>query len=402
MFSIAAPSIVFTLFALLLALVILAVRYLLVPSVAVPVTVNDNETIQTKYAQTLLEGLSNNDIHLPSACAGAGTCGLCRVQLTNNPPPPNPIEQALLSYGDISDGVRLACQVNLRSAALVNIPEDILSTRSWTATVLSSRSLSPLIKEIRLAPEGEYFNFTPGYFMQVTAPPGEVMMRDIDVGEEHRAAWDSLEIDSIGVQSDSKQTRAYSLANRPTDQDCVTLMVRLALPPEGSSQTVPPGYVSSWLFTCAVGDQVELSGPHQGFHIQDETREMVFVGGGVGMAPLRSMIYQQIQRQHKLPMTFFYGARTQADLLYCEEFNEISDANNGFSWTPALSEPDVDWHGHTGFVHQVLMDEFLSTHQSLGSCDFYLCGPPLMIKATVNALVIAGVTTNHIFKDEFG
>ena len=256
--------------------------------------------------------------------------------------------------------------------------------------------------EIQLQPEGDSFDFIPGYFMQVTAPPGDVMLRDIDPGDTHRAVWDTLAIENIGVHSDSAQTRAYSLANRPNDTHSVTLMIRLALPPQESLQTIPPGYVSSWLFTRSVGDIVELSGPHQGFHIQDETREMVFVGGGVGMAPLRSMIHQQIMRQHSLPMTFFYGARTETDLLYSKEFDELSDANNGFNWTPALSEPDSDWHGHTGFVHQVFIDEFLSSHTSIQNCDFYLCGPPLMIKATVDALVDAGVQANHIFKDEFG
>ena len=402
MFDIATSTIGFTLFALLLAVVILCVRYLMIPTISVPVVINNDQTIQTQYAQTLLDGLSGNNVHLPSACAGAGTCGLCRVQMINEDSSVNPIEQALLTHNDINNGYRLACQVILRKPTAVELPEQVLNTRSWHAKVLSSRPLSPLIREIQLQPEGELFDFIPGYFMQVTAPAGEVMLRDIDPGSMHRAAWEDLGVQNIGVHSDTAQTRAYSLANRPNDNHSVTLMIRLALPAQQSLQTIPPGYVSSWLFTRSVGDTVELSGPHQGFHIQDENRELVFVGGGVGMAPLRSMIHQQIQRQHPLPMTFFYGARTEADLLYSTEFNDLSNANNGFKWTPALSEPDTHWHGQTGFVHKVFEDQFLLRHEALQNCDFYLCGPPLMIQATVLVLTNAGVGSNHIFKDEFG
>lgn len=402
MFEFLTATVGFTVFALLLAVVILCVRYFLVPSVSVPIVINNNQTIESQYAQTLLDALSGNSVHLPSACAGAGTCGLCRIKLESEVSTANSIEQALLTQKEMDDGYRLACQVILRNPTEVELPEDVLNTRSWQAKVLSNRALSPLIREIQLEAETDIFEFTPGYFMQVTAPAGQVMLRDIDPGVEHKAAWDTLGLQEIGVQSDTAQTRAYSLANRPNDNHSVTLMIRLALPDQQSVQTIPPGYVSSWLFTRCAGDTVELSGPHQGFHIEDESRELVFVGGGVGMAPLRSMIHQQIDRLHPLPMTFFYGARTESDLLYSEEFNGLSDANNGFTWTPALSEPDSQWHGESGFVHTVFENLFLSEHKNLHNCDFYLCGPPLMIQATVAVLVSAGVEKKQIFKDEFG
>jgi len=384
-----------------LALSILLARKFLVPDTPIGITINGKHQYTAHFGQKLLQALSDNDVHIPSACAGAGTCGLCHVHIDSGSSPPTPIEKALLKPNDILNGERLACQVNLREALAIDLPSETLATRSWESTVLSSRCLSPLIREIRLQPDKDIFVFEPGDFMQVTVPPSTVHLSDVDPGDAYRSAWQAMKISNIGVRCSESVTRAYSLANRPEDTDEVTLMVRLALSPAGMSQSIPPGIVSSWLFTRKPGDKVVLSGPHQGFHIADEDRELVFVGGGVGMAPLRSMIHRQIQRKHVLPMTFFYGARSQADLLYREEFDALSDANNGFTWIDALSEPDPDWQGESGFIHEVLQANFLNQHEHPGDCDFYLCGPPLMIKAVVAVLHQAGVQDTHIFKDEF-
>lgn len=394
-------TLLFVCLAAVLAISILLARKILVPDTAINITVNGKNRYTARFGQKLLQALSDNDIHIPSACAGAGTCGLCHVHIESGVSLPTPIEKTVLTSNDIVNGERLACQVHLRNALAIEIPSETLNTRSWQSTVLSNRSLSPLIREIRLQPDSDEFVFDPGDFMQITVPPSTVHLCDVDPGDAHRAAWQDMKIDHIGVQWDDYVTRAYSLANRPADTDVVTLMIRLALPPTNESQSIPPGMVSSWLCTRKPGDRLELSGPHQGFHIADEDRELVFVGGGVGMAPLRSMIHRQIERKHVLPMTFFYGARSQADLLYREEFDALSDANNGFTWIDALSEPDPGWQGECGLIHEVLQANFLNKHERPDGCDYYLCGPPLMIRAVVSVLHHAGVQDSHIYKDEF-
>lgn len=400
--TIVSASIGFLLFAVVLTVVIVVAGRLLVPDTPIQVRVNQEQQITGHFGQTLLRVLSDNDIHIPSACAGAGICGLCRVHVDVGASPANPIEKALLSARDLIDGERLACQVSLRKSLSIEVPEHMLNTHAWHATVLSTRALSPLIREVRLTPNIEPFAFEPGDFMQVTAPEGTVRLAAADPGDAYREQWRSLGISQLGVHSNTAQTRAYSLANRPTDTDAVTLMIRLALPPSDALASIPTGFVSSWLFTRQSGDTLELSGPHRGFHIVDESRELVFVGGGVGMAPLRSMIHRQISRQHEKPLTFFYGARTTADLLYRVEFDELSDANNGFTWTAALSEPDDNWQGERGFIHEVFVAQFLEQHEAPQSCDYYLCGPPLMVGAVISVLQAAGVHDTHIYKDEFG
>jgi len=391
----------FLVFSLLLALLILLAKHLLVPDTLVPVTLNGKQQLTGSFGQSLLSVLADNDIHVPSACAGAGTCGLCRVHIDAGIPLANPIEKALLSAQQVRCGERLACQVHLRKALEIDIADEVLQTHAWQATVISNRCLSTLIRELVLQPDDENFSFEPGDFVQITAPAGTVLLAAIDPGDTYRADWTELDIESQGVRSDEPQTRAYSLANRPEDLHVVTLMIRLALPPVDITPAVPPGFVSSWLFSRVAGDTVSISGPHRGFNIVDDTRELVFVGGGVGMAPLRSMIHRQIGRDHREPMTFFYGARTQADLLYRDEFDALSDARNGFNWVAALSEPDPDWGGERGFIHTILRSEFLEQHDTVQSCDYYLCGPPLMIKAVVAELRSAGVQDTHIYKDEF-
>ncbi|NND92750.1 MAG: NADH:ubiquinone reductase (Na(+)-transporting) subunit F [Granulosicoccus sp.] len=389
----------FVAFATLLALFILLARRWLVPDRPIAIRLNSDRQITGHFGQKLLQALNECDIHLPSACAGAGTCGLCHVHLTHTAPPPTPIDKALLNPDQIRSGERLACQLSLRTDIEITLADEVLSTSSWQARVVCNRSLSPLIHEIELAADTQPFQFESGDFMQLTAPAGTTLLKDVDPGDTHRAAWQSLNISQLGVRSEHPQTRAYSLANRPEDTQSVILMIRLALPP---APGVAPGVVSSYLCTRRPGDRVELSGPHRGFRIVDESRELVFVGGGVGMAPLRSMIHRQTARQHALPMNFYYGARTQADLLYREEFDSLSAAENGFSWTPALSEPDPSWSGEQGFIHTVLRKQFLDAHPVPASCDYYLCGPPLMIRAVVDELHAAGVQDTHIYKDEFG
>lgn len=402
MLTVLSSTVIFVVFTMLLAFSILLSRRVLVPDTSIEITINAGQSIDAHYGDKLLRALADNAIHIPSACAGAGTCGLCRVHIVNGITPATPIEKALLSRSDIVSGTRLACQQNLRKSMAIDIPDEFLAIRSWHAEVISNRALSPLIREIRLKPEDIPFEFTPGDFMQIVAPPGTVHLADINPGEIHLTAWQSMNVSHLGVQWTHPVTRAYSLANRPVDTDTVTLMIRLALPPAESHGSVPPGIVSSWLATRRAGDRVEISGPHRGFHIVNEERELVFVGGGVGMAPLRAMIHQQIARQHALPMTFFYGARSQLDLLYRQEFDALSDANNGFTWIDALSEPEADWEGERGFIHTVFHKRFLAAHPAAESCDYYLCGPPLMITAVVDELHSAGILDNHIQKDEFG
>lgn len=388
-----------------LTLALLASRSRLVPPGAITVTVNDTTQIEAARGDRLLGVLQDGGIGIPAACGGAGTCGLCRVTVRGEGAgQPQATEKGILSAAERKAHVRLACQTALRGPCQVSVPQEFLDASGFTCRVLSNRQLAPLIRELVLElPEGQGFDFRAGGFMQLTAPPYRLDFRQIEVDPPFRDAWRIAGWAAMSVRSDVAVTRAYSIASRPQDRRRAVFNIRLAVPPAGRETEIPPGVVSSWLFSLKPGDLVETSGPFGDFHVQPTDREMVFIGGGVGMAPLRAMIHEQIGRGTTRRMRYFYGARSASDLFYTEEFDAIAAAHPNFTWTPALSDPAPGdrWTGARGFIHDQVR-EALQDHPAPEDCEYYLCGPPVMISAVLATLARLGVEPHSIFNDDFG
>lgn len=398
-------TLLLTLIVLALTFAVQSARQLLSPMNPVTVTVNGTERIDTTTGEKLLGALNDNGVLVPSACAGAGTCGLCRVKVTSGGTGALPTETARLSRAELREGMRLACQVVLREDMGVEVPDALLVAESFETTVRSTRHLTPLIREIVLdLPEGMRPEIVAGSFAQVTAPPFSIRYAGLDVPEAHAAGWDQLR--GLSVTSAEPVTRAYSVSDRPEDIAAgrLVLNIRLALPPP-SVHGAPPGVVSSWLFSLQAGDRVATAGPFGTFRVQASAAEMVFIGGGVGMAPLRAMIFEQLEEvKTDRKISFWYGARSRAELFYQGEFDTLASKHPNFDWTVVLSDPAPadDWRGPTGFVHQVVFDRYLRDHPTPDACEFYLCGPPLMIRAVLAMLDDLGVPPANIFNDDFG
>lgn len=387
-----------------LAMGLLGLRRKLVPDTALDVTVNETRHIAARRGDKLLGVLHGSGVMIPAACGGSGTCGLCRVEVTGAGEP-QATEMGILSPAERRAHVRLACQTNLRSDCAVRVSDDILSAGGgFACKVASARMLAPLIREIVVdLPPDRSSDFEAGDFMQITAPPYRLDFSTLDLPPEFREAWDIAGWHAMRAGSETDVTRAYSLASRPEDTGRAVFNIRLAVPPAGRESQVPPGVVSSWLFSLKAGDDITLSGPFGDFHVKPTAREMVFIGGGVGMAPLRAMIHQELARGTERRIRYFYGARSAADLFYSEELAELAARHANFSWTPALSEPAPGdrWSGATGFIHQILKAE-MSSHPAPEECEYYLCGPPLMISAVLATLKQLGVEPQSIFYDDFG
>jgi NADH:ubiquinone oxidoreductase, Na(+)-translocating, F subunit len=398
-------ALLITLLIVVLTLVLLATRQRLIPAETIRVTVNETETIEAQRGDRLLAVLHGASIGIPAACGGSGTCGLCRCTVTGEGAgQAQATEKGILSAAERKAGVRLACQTALRGPCAVTVPAEFLGATGFTCTVVSNRQMAPLIRELVLElPPGQPFDFRAGGFLQLTAPPYALDFKDVPVDEPFREAWRLADWPAMRSVSDQRVTRAYSIANRPEDQGRAVFNIRLAAPPAGQEHDLPPGIVSSWLFARLPGDKVEASGPFGEFHVQPTDREKIFIGGGVGMAPLRSMIHEQVGKGSQRPMRYFYGARSAADLFYVEEFEGIAAANPNFRWTPALSDPAPGdrWQGETGFIHDVVRAH-LSRHPAPEECEYYLCGPPVMINAVLHTLAKLGVEPQSIFNDDFG
>ncbi|WP_400087504.1 NADH:ubiquinone reductase (Na(+)-transporting) subunit F [Yoonia sp. R78084] len=386
--------------------VLLLLKARLVPDQGLDVAVNSDLHLTARRGDRLLGVLHNAGIMIPAACGGTGTCGLCRVTVTGQGAgQPQATERGVLSPRDRRAHIRLACQTTLRGDCAVKVPDDILSAGGgFTSKVSSTRMLAPLIREIVAdLPTDHASDFRAGDFMQITAPPYQLDFDTLALPETFRDAWQIAGWRSMRVGSDTEVTRAYSLASRPEDKGRAVFNIRLAVPPAGRENEIPPGIVSSWLFSVASGDDITLSGPFGDFHVQPTTREMVLVGGGVGMAPLRAMIHQELGRGTKRRVRYFYGARAAIDLLYADEFAALAKRHKNFSWTPALSDPAPGdrWTGATGFIHETLRAE-MGSHPAPEDCEYYLCGPPVMISAVLSTLGQLGVDPSSIFYDDFG
>lgn len=386
-----------------LTLTVISARAALMPSRDVTIEVNKSKKIKARTGLKLLSFLNDNDILVPSACAGAGTCGLCRVKITTGGSEALPTEAAKLTNRELAEGLHLACQVVVRGDMNVVVSDDQLGAERWKCKVHTTRYLTPLIKEITFDdPPDTDLELAAGSFVQVTAPAFDLAFNELDIPPEHQKIWQQLT--TLKVVAETPVTRAYSVSNVPADKGYIVLNVRLALPPPHTVD-VSPGIVSSYLFGLRAGDSVELSGPYGSFAVQDTDREMVFIGGGVGMAPLRAMIFDQLQTQKtNRKISYWYGARSLEDVFYADEFEQLALSYPNFDWTLALSDPKPEdaWTGATGFVHRVAFEHYLKDHPAPQNCEYYLCGPPMMIKTVLAMLDEAGVERGRIYNDDFG
>ena len=388
-----------------LAAALIFARSRLVPPGGVAVTVNGSTRIEARRGDQLLSVLHGAGIGIPAACGGSGTCGLCRVTVEGEGlGAPQATEMGLLSPTERRAHVRLACQTKLRGPVDVTVATDVLAAETFPCEVVSNRMMAPLIRELVLElPAGRDFRFRAGGFAQLTAPGYSLDFARIEVDPAHEQAWRIAGWPSLTSTSPRPVTRAYSIASRPQDAGRIVFNIRLAVPPAGREHDIPPGIVSSWLFSRVPGDTVDVGGPFGEFHVQPTEREMVFIGGGVGMAPLRAMIHEQIGLGTTRRMSYFYGARTAADLFYVEEFEALAARHPNFSWIPALSDPAPSdrWRGATGFVHDTVR-KALAAHPAPEECEYYLCGPPVMISAVLAMLKRLGVEPHSIYNDDFG
>ena len=395
-----------TLSAIILALTILVMgaKVFLQPGHAVSIAVNDSKIVTASAGQTLFNALGDADYRLPGTCGGKGTCGLCRVAVLDGAGAVLPAEHAKLSRKEIRNRVRLACQVVLRQDLSVELPASMLNTVSVVGQVETVRHLAPLIRELVVAlPPNSGLEPEAGAFVEIDVPAYELSFADIAIADRFKDYWSRLGLTQLKAANRLPLTRAYSVANRPQDRDRIVLNIRLALPPP--NRDAPPGVGSSYLFGLASGDAVHLRGPFGNFRVQETDREKIFIGGGVGMAPLRAMIFDELERKGaQRKISYWYGARSRFDLFYDEEFDDLAARHSNFRWTVALSEPAPgdDWRGATGFIHMVVRQAYLDSHPAPEECEYYLCGPPMMIRSVRLMLQDLGVDSENIFFDDFG
>jgi Na+-transporting NADH:ubiquinone oxidoreductase subunit F len=392
--------------ACLLTLTILLVRGRLLPSGEVRLRINDSREISVLPGGKLHEALATQGILLPTACGGKGSCGQCRVQVVDGGGALVPVESALLSRAEASEGYRLACQLSVLEDMQLKLPESLLDSKKWVCTVRSNRNVATFIKELVLElPKGETLNFQAGGYVQIECPPHQLRYSDFDIDLAYRADWERLGLFELESGTRQPATRAYSMANCPTENDLVVLNVRIATPPPNVPGRVPPGVVSSWIFNLKPGDRAEVAGPFGEFFYRDSAAEMIYIGGGAGMAPLRSHILDLLGRLgSQRSISYWYGARSLREAFYVEEFRRLEQEHPNFSFKLALSAPlpEDQWTGLTGLIHDVIFEHYLGTHPAPEDCEYYLCGPPMMIAAVNSMLQELGVDEESILYDDFG
>ena len=397
----------FTGIVLLLVLVIIAARKQLVASGNVSIEINGDSgsPIVTASGNKLLQTLAENKIFLSSACGGGGTCSQCKCQVLEGGGSILPTEESHFSLKERNEGWRLSCQVAVKNDLKIKIPEEVFGVKEWECEVVSNDNVATFIKELVLKlPEGESVNFKAGGYVQLEAPSYKnLSYKDFDIAKEYHDDWNRFNIWDNVANNEEPIIRAYSMANYPDEKGVLKFNIRVASPPPGS--TVPPGLMSSWVFSLKPGDKVRVFGPFGEFFAKDTKSEMVFIGGGAGMAPMRAHIFDQLLRIHTdRKITFWYGARSLKEMFYVDEFDALDANNDNFNWHVALSDPlpEDNWQGKTGFIHQVLFDNYLKDHPAPEDCEYYLCGPPMMNKAVVNMLLNLGVEPDNILLDDFG
>ena len=397
----------FTGVVLLLVLVIIFARSRLVSTGSVNIEINDDpaNTITVPAGSKLLQTLAENKIFLSSACGGGGTCSQCKCLVMDGGGSILPTEESHFTSKEQNEGWRLSCQVAVKNDLKIKIPDEVFGVKEWECEVISNDNVATFIKELILKlPEGEEVNFKAGGYVQLEAPAYEdLSYKAFDVEDEYHSDWDKFKIWDNVANNDEPIIRAYSMANYPEEKGVLKFNIRIASPPPGSD--VPPGLMSSWVFNLRAGDKVRVFGPFGEFFARKTDAEMVFVGGGAGMAPMRAHIFDQLLRINtNRKITFWYGARSLREMFYVDEFDKLQEDNENFNWHVALSDPlpEDDWSGETGFIHQVLLDNYLKSHPAPEDCEYYLCGPPMMNKAVIDMLINLGVEPENIMLDDFG
>ncbi len=395
----------FTVIVLSLVSMILGAKSKLVATGNVEILINDEKTVTTPVGSKLLTALADAGLFVPSACGGGGTCAQCRVRVFEGGGEILATETTHINKRDAGQGDRLSCQVTVKDNMSIQVAEEVFGVKKWKATVGSNDNVATFIKELVLElPEGEHVDFQAGGYIQIECPPHQVKYADFDVPDKFRDDWDNYNLWRYTSNVKAEATRAYSMANYPEERGIIKLNVRIATPPPKSPEA-PPGIMSSYIFNLKPGDKVTISGPFGDFFAKDTENEMIFIGGGAGMAPMRSHIFDQLCRLNsKRKISFWYGARSKREMFYIDDFNRLTLENDNFEWHCALSDPNEsdEWTGYTGFIHEVILENYLRHHPAPEDCEFYMCGPPMMNNAVTKMLKDLGVEDEHIMLDDFG
>ncbi|RCU49127.1 MULTISPECIES: NADH:ubiquinone reductase (Na(+)-transporting) subunit F [Corallincola] len=397
----------FTLIVLALVFVILFAKSKLVSSGDVVISINDDpdKSITAAAGGKLLNVLADSGIFISSACGGGGSCGQCRVDIHDGGGDILPTELDHITKREAKHGCRLACQVNVKQDMKIELEEEVFGIKKWECEVISNDNKATFIKELKLKiPDGESVPFRAGGYIQIEAPAHHVKYKDFEVDEEYRGDWERFGFFNLESKVDEETIRAYSMANYPEEFGIIMLNVRIATPPP-NNPSAPCGKMSSFIFNLKAGDKVTISGPFGEFFAKETENEMVFVGGGAGMAPMRSHIFDQLRRlDSKRKMSFWYGARSKREMFYVEDFDMLQKEHPNFQWHVALSDPQPEdnWDGYTGFIHNVLFENYLRDHEAPEDCEYYMCGPPVMNAAVINMLKDLGVEDENILLDDFG
>ena len=406
MFEIFLGVSMFTGVILMLVTLILVAKSKLVPSGDVTININGEKDIRVAPGAKLLGVLADNKLFVSSACGGGGTCAQCKVKVFSGGGDILETETAHINKREAREGERLSCQVAVKQDMKIAVPEEVFGVRKWRCKVRSNHNVATFIKELVLElPKGEEVPFRAGGFIQTERPAGlDIDFKNFDIEPEYRADWDKYNLWQYKSSCDEETVRAYSMANYPEEKGVIMLNVRIATPPPDQPKA-PPGLMSSYIFNLKPGDEIVISGPFGEFFARDTEKEMVFIGGGAGMAPMRSHIFDLFRRiNSKRKVTFWYGARSKREMFYTEDFDKIQAENENFKWNCALSDPlpEDNWTGSVGFIHQILHDQYLKDHPNPEDCEFYVCGPPMMNECVINMLVDLGVERDDIMLDDFG
>ncbi len=396
----------FTVIVLSLVVLILVARSWLVSSGDVTIEINGERKITVPAGGKLLQTLAGQDIFLSSACGGGGSCAQCKCIVESGGGEMLPTEEAHFTRRDASEGWRLSCQTPVKQDMKIRVPEEVFGVRKWECTVESNFNVATFIKELTLRlPEGESVDFRAGGYVQLECPPHEVAYKDFHIQDEFRADWDKFNLWRFVSRVNEPVVRAYSMANYPGEKGIVKFNIRVASPPPKGGDNIPPGKMSSWVFNLKPGDKVTVYGPFGEFFAKETDNEMVFIGGGAGMAPMRSHIFDQLKRlKSQRKISFWYGARSKREMFYVEDFDQLAAEFPNFTWHVALSDPlpEDNWDGYTGFIHNVVYENHLKNHEAPEDCEFYMCGPPIMNQSVIKMLKDLGVEDENILLDDFG
>ena len=394
---------------LILVLMLNLAESKLLPQGDVNLNINgdDDKSIKVRPGSTLLSALATESIFLPSACGGGGTCALCKCQVNEGGGEILPTEKGHINRTEAKDNWRLACQVKIKEDMKVHVPDEIFNIQKWDCTVRSNKNVATFIKELVLElPKGENLNFTAGGYIQIDIPEyHDLNFKNFNIEKEYHEDWDKFKIWDVTANNDEDCFRAYSMANHPAEGNIIMLNVRIATPPPALWDQVPPGIASSYIFNLKKGDKVTISGPFGEFFAKETDREMVYLGGGAGMAPMRSHLFDLLEtKKTKRKITFFYGARSAKEMFYHDDFIKLEKEHPNFKYIVGLSEPmpEDNWEGPTGFIHNIALDSYLNDHEDPSEIEYYMCGPPMMIDACDKMLYDLGVERDMIAYDSFG